>query len=119
MSLSSILGFSYYPKVTLRNPVEVQPAGVDLFGNQHDLQWVVHHTTTVDKITSAEVLAIAVNEEGSYGYPFATRNRVGKGSVYWFGTSPFRLSGEVGSGSAQLTAFGKVIQKALGDYEQE
>src|SRR5690606_8916928 len=47
-ALSSILGFSYYPKVTLRNPVEVQPAGAGVFENLQNLQWVVHQTTTVD-----------------------------------------------------------------------
>ncbi len=90
-----LLGFSrfasHHPKVALQNPIAIQPAGSQLFPDTVS-SWnlVVTQTGVLGKIKNADVLATAADDSGRQ-HPIATRHRVGKGAVYYFGTSPFRL----------------------------
>lgn len=108
----SILGFQYFPKVTLVNPVRPQPAGASWLPGSGEFNWVAPYTVTVGKLTTAEVLAAAADAKGE-AHPFATRQKVGKGQLYWFGTSPFRLAREQGAESADLKEYAAFLQKAL------
>ena len=86
-----LFGFSRYPRTYPVNPVSIETAGRELFSNATELDLVAELTQCVDNITTAEVLATVIERNGT-SRVFATRNTFGKGEVYFFGTSPFRLA---------------------------
>lgn len=110
-----VLGFSRYPQVDLVNPVHAQEAGKKLFSAGEQMDFVAS-SITVGQITSAEILATVEGQSGEE-HPFATRNQFGKGAVYFFGTSPFRLwRSEKDKGNdpdGLLLSYAAILQKAF------
>lgn len=112
-----LLGFSRYPRTTPINPVTIHEPGKSIFSGHEKLDLVTELTQCVDEIKNAEILATAADELGG-GHPFATRNTFGKGAVYFFGTSPFRLANEIrksgGEGfETRFLPYAKALQNAI------
>ncbi|HOV22090.1 MAG TPA: hypothetical protein PLW95_05360 [bacterium] len=94
-AISHLLGFGYYPRYPRgKSPYKVKivnkksPITAHLKKEEYD--WIAD-TTPISNVSSAEVLAVQVDENGEVLSPFITENIIGKGKVYWFGTPLFRL----------------------------
>lgn len=109
-----LLGFSYYPKVMLKNPVSADDSGAAFFDSGQEMAFVAPYTVTVSRITTAEILATVSDDKGN-SHPFATRNTFGKGEVFYIGTSPFRLRQAEREGGDKneplVTAYSEILQK--------
>ena len=94
-----VLGFSSYPDAKGAAEVELTSEGVAWLAKVSgknsppvEAPWVAGATPVAEGITSAEELAMLDSGDGSGAKPVITLNKIGKGRVFFLGTSLNALS---------------------------
>jgi len=112
-----LVGFSSYPDASEPTTISLTSAGETWLKSCGQtlpaaMDWLVGSCPVAKGLTSAEELAVVSSATSSKPLVFATRNKVGKGGVYFFATSLNRLVRER-RGQDSIDGFGSMLRAAL------
>jgi len=117
----NLTGFSSYPDATDPGRVELTPAFLKWLGGTankeplpKDLAWATGATPIAEGLASAEELAALSVNSGTAAKPFITLNQIGKGRVYFLGTSLNALTRQQADPDS-LAGLAVVLRASLGE----